>query len=110
MMSNKNKKIPPKVPPKPKKKCKDFATLICESDNPDYLATSDKVPTSIQTLYKDQDHGLQSIYSESHANNNRFKLGVGLYTVCFFEGENYNVHHRQSKKYFWTKQLVSFFT
>ena len=30
-------------------------------------------------------------------------------TVCFFEGENSNVHLRQGKNYFWTKQLVSFF-
>ena len=31
---------------------------------------------------------------------------VRVSTVCFFEGENSNVHHRQGKNYFRTKQLV----
>ena len=30
-------------------------------------------------------------------------------TMVFFEGENSNVVRRQGKRYFWTKQLVSFF-
>ena len=64
MLSKLRKKIPPRVAPKPKKHCYDFASsMIYERENTDYLATSDKVPTSFRGLNKDQGqhHGLQNI-------------------------------------------------
>ena len=40
---------------------------------------------------------------------NRLFTVLNYTTVGFFEAENSNIVHRQGKRYFWTKQLVSFF-
>jgi hypothetical protein len=83
MLSNVKKKIPPKVAPKPDKTHYGFASMIYESENPNFLTISDNFPTCFRGLNKDndQDHGLQSINSALHAKTARFKLGVGLYSL-----------------------------